>query len=114
MLVPTAVLAVLTLAIGVFAGPLFELAERAAVDLVDPTRYREAVLGPVRSWGYVVALAVIWVLLWGSASPANVLSGLADRRRPRAARARTAPPLAASATCSVRSPSRDSSATCSS
>ena len=27
--------------------------------------------------GYVVALAAIWVLLWGSASAANVLSGLA-------------------------------------
>ena len=31
----------------------------------------------MRSWGYVVALAVIWVLLWGSASAANVLSGIA-------------------------------------
>ena len=31
----------------------------------------------MRMWGYVVALAVIWVLLWGSASPANMLSGLA-------------------------------------
>jgi multicomponent Na+:H+ antiporter subunit E len=31
----------------------------------------------MRSLGYVVALALIWVLLWGSASPANVLSGLA-------------------------------------
>jgi multicomponent Na+:H+ antiporter subunit E len=30
----------------------------------------------MRTLGYVVALAVIWVLLWGSASPANVLSGL--------------------------------------
>jgi multicomponent Na+:H+ antiporter subunit E len=28
------------------------------------------------SVGAVVALAVIWVLLWGAASPANVLSGL--------------------------------------
>jgi formate hydrogenlyase subunit 3/multisubunit Na+/H+ antiporter MnhD subunit len=44
MLLPTAVLAVLTLGIGVFAGPLYELADRAAVDLIDPTRYREAVL----------------------------------------------------------------------
>jgi multicomponent Na+:H+ antiporter subunit E len=32
---------------------------------------------PMRSLGYIVALAAIWVLLWGSASPANVLSGLA-------------------------------------
>lgn len=31
----------------------------------------------MRSFGYVLGLAVIWVLLWGSASPANVLSGLA-------------------------------------
>jgi multicomponent Na+:H+ antiporter subunit E len=30
----------------------------------------------VRSVGYVLALAAIWVLLWGSASPANMLSGL--------------------------------------
>jgi multicomponent Na+:H+ antiporter subunit D len=45
MVVPTAVLAVLTLAIGVFAGPLYELSDRAAVDLVDPTAYRTAVLG---------------------------------------------------------------------
>jgi multicomponent Na+:H+ antiporter subunit D len=46
MLVPTAVLALLTLAIGVAAGPLYELADRAAGDLLDPTAYREAVLGP--------------------------------------------------------------------
>ncbi len=46
MLVPTAVLAGLTLAIGVFAGPLYDYADRAAVDLIDPTHYREAVLGP--------------------------------------------------------------------
>jgi len=30
----------------------------------------------VRGLGYVIALATIWVLLWGSASPANVVSGL--------------------------------------
>lgn len=35
-----------------------------------------------RAWrptplGYVVGLAAIWVLLWGTASPANVLGGLA-------------------------------------
>jgi multicomponent Na+:H+ antiporter subunit D len=45
MLVPTAVLAAMTLGIGVFAGPLYGLAERAAHDLVDPTPYRTAVLG---------------------------------------------------------------------
>jgi multicomponent Na+:H+ antiporter subunit E len=31
----------------------------------------------VRSFGFVGVLAAIWVLLWGSASAANVLSGLA-------------------------------------
>lgn len=31
----------------------------------------------MRTLTYVLALAAIWVLLWGSASPANVLSGLA-------------------------------------
>lgn len=46
MLVPTAVLAALTLAIGVAAGPLFDLSHRAATDLIDPSGYREAVLEP--------------------------------------------------------------------
>lgn len=31
----------------------------------------------MRSVTYVLGLAAIWVMLWGSASPANVLSGLA-------------------------------------
>jgi multicomponent Na+:H+ antiporter subunit E len=30
----------------------------------------------VRTLGYTIGLATIWVLLWGSASPANVVSGL--------------------------------------
>ena len=46
MLVPTAVLAALTLAIGVGAGPLYDLSDRAAADLVDPNHYIEAVLVP--------------------------------------------------------------------
>ena len=44
MVVPTAVLAVLTLAIGLGAGPLYRFSDRAAADLVDPGRYRGAVL----------------------------------------------------------------------
>jgi multicomponent Na+:H+ antiporter subunit D len=44
MVVPTAVLAVLTLAIGLAAGPLYRFSDRAAADLVDPGRYRGAVL----------------------------------------------------------------------
>lgn len=31
----------------------------------------------MRTISYAVGLAMVWVLLWGSASPANVLSGLA-------------------------------------
>ncbi len=31
----------------------------------------------MRAIGFAVGLAVIWVLLWGSATPANVLGGLA-------------------------------------
>jgi multicomponent Na+:H+ antiporter subunit D len=46
MLAPTAVLAILTLAIGVGAGPLYDLSDRAAADLVDPAPYVQAVLGP--------------------------------------------------------------------
>ncbi|MFP5257174.1 MAG: Na+/H+ antiporter subunit D [Acidimicrobiia bacterium] len=42
----TGVLVVLSLAITAGSGPLFELSTRAAEDLVDPTPYREAVLGP--------------------------------------------------------------------
>ena len=46
MLAPTAVLAALTLAIGVGAGPLYDLSDRAAADLIDPNHYIEAVLTP--------------------------------------------------------------------
>ena len=46
MLVPTAGLAALTLAIGVGAGPLYDFSDRAAIDLLDPTHYVEAVLQP--------------------------------------------------------------------
>ena len=46
MLVPTAGLAALTLAIGVGAGPLYDFSDRAAIDLLDPTHYLEAVLKP--------------------------------------------------------------------
>jgi multicomponent Na+:H+ antiporter subunit D len=45
MLAPTAVLAALTLAIGVAAGPLYRYCDRAAADLIDPIGYRAAVLG---------------------------------------------------------------------
>jgi multicomponent Na+:H+ antiporter subunit D len=45
MLGPTAVLATATLVIGLAAGPLYALSERAAADLLDRTGYLQAVLG---------------------------------------------------------------------
>ena len=41
----TVVLVALTLAIAVFAGPLYDLSLRAAEGLADPTAYTQAVLG---------------------------------------------------------------------
>ena len=46
MVLPTALLAAATLAIGVAGGPLYDLSTRAAADLVDPSAYIEAVLAP--------------------------------------------------------------------
>ena len=45
MVVPTALLAVLTLAIGLAAGPIYELSVRAATDLLDPSAYVSVVMG---------------------------------------------------------------------
>ncbi len=44
MIVPTVALAIASLGIAVAAGPLYELAQRTATDLLDPAAYREAVL----------------------------------------------------------------------
>ena len=41
----TAALVGVSLAIAVWAGPIYDLSERAARDLIDPTSYTEAVLG---------------------------------------------------------------------
>lgn len=43
--VPVTALAVLTVVIGLFTAPFFNLAERAASELLEPSRYIEAVLG---------------------------------------------------------------------
>ena len=43
---PIAVMALMTVIIGLFAGPFYELAERSAAELLDPTAYVAAVLGP--------------------------------------------------------------------
>ena len=45
MVVSTGTLVVGTLALALFAGPLFELCQRAGADLLDPVAYRTAVLG---------------------------------------------------------------------
>jgi multicomponent Na+:H+ antiporter subunit D len=45
MVAPTAALAALTLAIGLAAGPLYDLCLRAAQDLLDPSAYVTEVLG---------------------------------------------------------------------
>jgi multicomponent Na+:H+ antiporter subunit D len=45
MIAPTVALAVASLAIAAAAGPLYELAQRTATDLLDSTAYRQAVLG---------------------------------------------------------------------
>ena len=46
MIAPTAVLAALSLAIALAAGPLYGLSERAAQDVLEPARYVTAVMGP--------------------------------------------------------------------
>jgi multicomponent Na+:H+ antiporter subunit D len=49
MLASTAVLTVASLAVSVFAGPLYDVSERAASDLLEPDAYIEAVLDRVDS-----------------------------------------------------------------
>jgi len=46
MLLPIATLAIMTVIIGIGAGPLYSTAEEAAVTLLDPLAYVEVVLGP--------------------------------------------------------------------
>jgi multicomponent Na+:H+ antiporter subunit D len=45
MVVPTAVLVVLSVAVGLFGGPLYDFADRAATGLLDPDVYRSLVAG---------------------------------------------------------------------
>ena len=94
---------------------------RPALRLQRPRRRRPPRSGalhrrgaaPMRAVGIAVGLAVIWVLLWGSASPANVLGGLVIGTRPRPARARAAaPPPRPAVRRSDPSPSPASSGTC--
>lgn len=45
MIVPTAVLVLGGVALGIFAGPVYDLSERVAHDLLDPAAYLTGVLG---------------------------------------------------------------------
>jgi multicomponent Na+:H+ antiporter subunit D len=45
MVGPTVVLAVVSIAMAVVAGPLYSFSERAAADLLDPSGYLRVVLG---------------------------------------------------------------------
>jgi multicomponent Na+:H+ antiporter subunit D len=45
MIGPVVALAAITIAIGLGAGPVFDLASRAADQLADPTQYVAAVMG---------------------------------------------------------------------
>ena len=51
LLGPMICLAAMTLAIGLWPGPLYDLAERAGHELMDPSSYVEAVLGPTERAG---------------------------------------------------------------
>ncbi len=48
MIGPTAFLAAVSIAIAIAAGPIYALAERTSVDLLEPARYIDAVLGSAR------------------------------------------------------------------
>jgi multicomponent Na+:H+ antiporter subunit D len=45
LLGPVVALAAITVAVGLGAGPVFDLASRAAAQLADPSQYVRAVLG---------------------------------------------------------------------
>jgi multicomponent Na+:H+ antiporter subunit D len=45
LLGPVVALAAITVAVGLGAGPVFDLASRAAAQLADPSHYVRAVLG---------------------------------------------------------------------
>ncbi len=83
MLLPTGALIAVGLTLTVLAGPIFAYSERAA----DPgARSRPVHLGGIgtatmrriilRAW-VLCWLVLVWILLWGTVSAANILSGLA-------------------------------------
>ena len=77
MVAPTAILAAVSLAIAVAAGPLYGLCERAAAELLDRAGYVRGGARMRRYVPYAVGLAVAWVMLWDQITLANFLGGLA-------------------------------------
>lgn len=55
LIAPIAALAALTVTIGLYAQPFLDLADRAAIELLDPTDYVTAVLGAEAASGVVAA-----------------------------------------------------------
>ena len=81
MLLPTGALIAVGLALTVLAGPIFAYSERAAAEVLDRGQYISAVLVQMRRIALRVWvlcwLVLVWILLWGTVSAANILSGLA-------------------------------------
>ena len=86
LLGPFLSLAAITVAIGVFAGPVFALARRAAEQLGDPAQYVPAVLGGAALILVNVLLALAWIALAGDWSSARSCFALRPRLAPPAAR----------------------------
>ena len=84
MLVPTGALIAVGLTLTVLAGPIIGYSDRAAAEVLDRDRYISAVLGGgaamrsrlLRAW-VLCWLMLVWVLLWGKATPANIIGGFA-------------------------------------
>jgi len=84
---PIVGLAVITLTIGVGAGPAWNLAERAANDLLDPVPYTEAVLGLPG----LERLAALDLYEFPEGAPRAVLAGAPEPETPDAATAWVTP-----------------------
>ncbi len=83
MLAPTGALITVGVALTVLAGPIVAYSDRAAAEVLDrgPLHFGGSFRGDamrrhaLRLW-VLAWLVLVWVLLWGKASPANILGGL--------------------------------------
>ena len=46
LIATSAILGLISLSMGIFAGPIFEISRQASENLINPEPYLEAVLGP--------------------------------------------------------------------